>query len=88
MEVNNEIIITPTMTQRGLEMDMDKEQFAMALRTWRLRQGKTQREVAKMFGVSRCTIIRAENAQGITWEMAYRLFARLAEQLRKEGQNG
>lgn len=85
--MENEITITPTMTQRGLEMDVDKEQFAMALRTWRLRQGLTQREVGKMFGCSRYTIIRAENAQTLTWEMAYRLFARLSDQLRKEAQN-
>lgn len=85
--MENEIVITPTMTQKGLEMDVDKEQFAMALRTWRLRQGLTQRAVGKMFGCSRYTIIRAENAQIITWEMAYRLFARLAEQLKKEARD-
>lgn len=85
--MNDEIVITPSMTQKGLEMDMDKEQFAMALKTWRLRNGYTQRAVGKMFGCSRYTIIRAENAQTITWEMAYRLFARLSDQLRKEAQN-
>lgn len=85
--MENEIVITPTMTQSGLEMDVDKEQFAMALKTWRLRNRLTQRAVGKMFGCSRYTIIRAENAQSITWEMAYRLFAKLADQLRKEARD-
>lgn len=76
------------MTPSGLEMDVDKHQFALALKTWRLRQGLSQREVGARWGVSRYTIIRAESARNITWEFAYRLFAKLSEELRKEAQNG
>ena len=67
-------------------MDMDKQQFAMALKTWRLRQGLTQRKVGERWGCSRDTIIRAERAQNVTWEMAYRLFAKLAQELKQEGE--
>lgn len=74
------------MKREGLAMDIDRESFAMALKTWRLRQGKTQREVGEMWGMSRFTIIRAESGRPITWEMAYRLFAKLSEELRKEGE--
>lgn len=70
--------------RQGIDMQVDRETFALALKTWRLRQGKTQREVATMWGVSRYTIIRAETGRNITWEMAYRLFARLSEELKKE----
>lgn len=70
--------------RQGIDMQVDRETFALALKTWRLRQGKTQREVATMWGVSRYTIIRAETGKNITWEMAYRLFARLSEELKKE----
>ena len=75
------------MKRDGLSMDIDRETFAMALKTWRLRQGKTQREVGEMWGMSRFTIIRAESGRPITWEMAYRLFAKLSEELRKEGES-
>lgn len=74
------------MEPRGLEMDMDKQQFALALKTWRLRQGLTQRQVGERWGCSRYTIIRAERAQNVTWEMAYRLFAKLAQELKQEGE--
>jgi len=72
------------MEQKGLEMDVDKEAFAMALKTWRLRQGLTQKQVGERWGCSRFTILRAENAKNITWMMAYRMFAKLSEELRKE----
>lgn len=76
------------MKQQGLSMEVDKNEFALALKTWRLRQGLLQREVADRWGVSRFTIIKAENAKTVTWEMAYKLFAKLAAELRKEGGNG
>lgn len=68
----------------GLSTEIDKQEFALSLKTWRLRQALTQRQVAKMFGTSRYTILRAENAQDITWEMAYRLFVKLSKELVKE----
>lgn len=70
--------------QKGLGLDVDQENFALALKTWRLRQGLTQKEVGERWGVSRFSIIRAEKAKNITWEHAYRLFAKLSEELRKE----
>lgn len=75
------------MKQQGLSMEVDRNEFALALKTWRLRQGFTQRQVADMFGTSRFTIMKAENAKTVTWEMAYRLFAKLAQELRKEDNN-
>lgn len=72
------------MKQEGLTMDVDRQKFALALKTWRLRSNKTQLEVAKEWNVSRFTIMRAEAAKPLTWEMAYRLFARLSEELHQE----
>lgn len=77
--------INVVMKKGDLSMEVDRNEFALALKTWRLRKGYTQRMVGEMFGVSRYTIIRAEAGNPITWEMAYRLFARLSEELRKEG---
>lgn len=74
------------MHQNGLGMEVDKEAFAMALKTWRLRQGLTQAQVGERWGCSRFTVLRAEGAKNLTWEMAYRLFAKLSEELRKEGE--
>lgn len=72
------------MKREGLTMQMDIEQFAMALKTWRLRQGMTQKELGAKWGMSRYTIIRAERGRNITWEFAYRIFARLSEELERE----
>lgn len=76
------------MKPAGLAMDCDKNEFALALKTWRLRTGLTQRQVGERFGCSRYTIMKAENGENITWEMAYKLFARLSDELRKEVSNG
>lgn len=76
--------INVTMKPNGLEMDINKHEFALALKTWRLRQGLTQRQVGEKFGCSRYTIMRAERATNITWEQAYKLFAKLAYFLKEE----
>ena len=44
---------------KGLEMEIDRQQFALALKTWRLRAGYTQRELAERWNTSRYTILRA-----------------------------
>lgn len=72
------------MKQKGLEMDVNKEEFALALKTWRLRQGLTQEQVGERWGCSRWTIMRAEKAKNLTWEMAYKMFAKLSRELTKE----
>lgn len=69
-------------------MEADKNDFALALKTWRLRSGLTQSQVAEKWGCSRFTIMRAENARTVTWEMAYRLFAKLSNELKEEQLNG
>lgn len=78
--------ITVEMRPHGLEMDVNKQEFALALKTWRLRNGLTQKEAGERIGCSRYTIIRAEKAKNVTWEMAYKLFAKLAVELRKEAE--
>lgn len=77
--------IKVTMKSKGLTMECDRQEFALALHTWRLRRGLTQKQVGDMWNVSRYTIMRAERGKTITWQMAYRLFARLSEELRYEG---
>lgn len=72
------------MKREGLKVDIDKQAFGLALKTWRLRQGMTQKQVGERWGCSRWTIIRAEAARNVTWEMAYKLFAKLAKELEDE----
>ena len=76
--------IVVKMKPKGLEMDINRQEFALALKTWRLRNGLTQQQAGERFGCSRYTILRAESARNITWEQAYRLFAKLSMELRKE----
>lgn len=73
------------MEAKGLEMDVDRQEFALALKTWRLRNAMTQKQVGERWGMSRFTIMRAEAGRNITWEMAYKLFAKLSQELKKEG---
>lgn len=78
-------IITPGTPKRdGLDLNIDREEFALSLKTYRLRQGLTQQQLGERWGVSRFTIIRAERAKPVSWEAAYRLFARLSVALRDE----
>ena len=72
------------MERQGLTMESDRNDFAMALKTWRLRQGKSQKEVGEMMGLSRWTIIKLEQAKDVTWETAYRAFAKLSYYLQEE----
>lgn len=76
--------IVAEMKPQGVTMDVDRQQFALALKTWRLRSNLTQREVGEAWNTSRYTIMKAEKAKHISWEQAYKLFARLSEELRKE----
>lgn len=73
------------MKRKGLTMQANREDVAIILKTYRLRQGLTQRQLAERWGISRYTLIRIEKGQDISWEMAYRVFALLSEDLRKEG---
>lgn len=79
-------VIKAVAERRGLEMDINREEFAMALKTWRLRQGLTQEQVGERWGTSRYTIMRAEAAKDVTWMSAYKLFAKLAKELANENQ--
>lgn len=72
------------METKELSVVIDRFEFALALKTWRLRQALTQQEVAEKWGCSRFTIIRAEGGKQLTWEMAYRLFNKLSNELRNE----
>lgn len=69
---------------KGLTMDADRNQFALALKTWRLRSGLTQQEVAEKWETSRYTIMKCENAKPVSWTQAYRIFANLARELKEE----
>ena len=81
----NEQPIVVNMKIGDLKMEVDKNEVALALKTWRLRQGLTQKKLGERWGMSRYTIMRAESAKNITWEMAYRIFAKLSSELQKEG---
>lgn len=76
--------IKVTMKAKGLTMECDRQEFALALKTWRLRAALTQSAVSRRWGVSRFTIMRAEAGRTITWEMAYRLFNQLSHELENE----
>lgn len=82
----NEQPIVVNMKVGELKIEADKNEVALALKTWRLRSGLTQKQVGERFGMSRYTIMRVENAKNVTWEMAYRVFAKLSHELQKEGE--
>lgn len=77
--------ITLSMSAQGVDMQVNKEEMALAVKQFRLRKGLTQRQLAAEWGISRESIIRIEGAKNITWQLAYRAFAKLSDSLRKEG---
>lgn len=68
----------------GSEMEFDQKAFGLELKKYRLRNNKTQAELGEEWGLSRYTIMRAELGKNISWESAYRLFARLAREVAHE----
>lgn len=70
--------------RQTLSVDIDRADFALSLKKWRLRNGLTQKQLGEHWGVSRETIVRAEGAKNLTWGTAYKLFARLSEALERE----
>lgn len=65
-------------------MDADRQQVALAVKTYRLRRGMTQQQLGDRWGCSRWTIIRIEQAKNVSWESAYKVFARLSDELAEE----
>ena len=80
----NEFENTPKAVTKGLSVEIDRQEFALALKTWRLRQGLTQQQVADRWDTNRYLIIKAEGRKAISWEHAYKLFAKLSKELRNE----
>lgn len=80
-----EMTMKTKIKQVGLSVEMDRTQFAVELKTWRIRQGLTQQQLGERWGMSRYTILRVEKAKPCNWQTAYRLFAKLSQEMRKEG---
>lgn len=66
----------------GLSLETDKEHFALALKTWRLRHNLTQREAGAKCGVSRFSIMRAEKGKEPSWTVLYRIMCGMADDLK------
>lgn len=74
------------MKQIQLMKSEARDTLSRELKMWRLRQGLSQQQVAKMFGTSKWSILRAEHdAYEISEETSYKIWAKLAQELRREG---
>ena len=77
--------ITVEMTPNKLTMEIDREAFAIALKTWRIRHALTQAEAAKKLHTSRSAVNRVENGHdNIGWMTCYKMFYHLANELKTE----
>lgn len=76
--------IATTAKRKGLSVEINREEFALSLKTYRIRQQLTQKELADKWEVSRWTLLRAEKAKPISWATAYLLFAKLSRALEDE----
>lgn len=70
--------------QKGLELEINRENLAMELKKYRLRRGLTQQELAAIWNTSRYTIMRAEKGRPISWEQAYKIFYLLNKSIQNE----
>lgn len=71
-------------TRKGLRLEIEREELALMLKTYRLRQDLNQEQLGKLWGCSRWTIMRLEHAKPCTWEMMYRVYNKLSMALAKE----
>lgn len=71
-------------TETADGMTVDRAAFGLEIKKYRLRHQWTQKQLGERWGLSRYTIIRAEKAQNITWESAYKLAAKLASDMAKD----
>lgn len=65
-------------------LGIERQRLGLELAKWRIRNGITQNELAKRWGMSRYSIIRAEKGKTVGWQFAYGISARLAKELLKE----
>lgn len=70
--------------QKGLELEINRENLAMELKKYRLRRGLTQQELAAIWNTNRWVIIRAEGAKSLSWEQAYKIFYLLNKSIQNE----
>lgn len=71
--------------KKNLEsLGIEREKLGLELAKWRVRQGMTQRQLAEKWGMSRYSILRAENGKSVGWQFVYAISAKLAAELRKE----
>lgn len=71
-------------TRKGVEVTVSREELAITIKTWRLRQNLTQKQAAARFGTSRWSWIKMEAAQAIGWETAYKVYNQLVKELAQE----
>lgn len=86
-EIIQQLINTEKMEikRNGNTLEIDREEVGLELAKWRIRQGLTQKQLAERWGMSRYTIIRAEKGKNVSWQFAYSIWAKLTQELRKEG---
>lgn len=81
---NTNQVLAPAMKRAGLTLTADRCDVSIAIKTYRLRQDLTQEQLAEQWGISRYTIMRLEAARPVSWEMTYKVWARLTEALTNE----
>lgn len=63
------------LERQGTDLVTNQEEFAVAVKMWRVRNGMTQQELAQKAGLSRYTIMRVEGAKRVAdWKTVYKLF--------------
>lgn len=71
--------------RNGLKMEADVVQLAWELKTYRIRSGLTQKQLAEKWGVSRYTLIRIEGGYEVGWPTMYKVTSKLIQATREEG---
>lgn len=71
--------------RNGLKMEADVVELAWQLKTYRIRSGLTQKQLAEKWGVSRYTLIRIEGGYEVGWPTMYKVASKLIQATREEG---
>lgn len=70
--------------RKGNKIEIDRNDLAFELKLYRCKNGLSQEELAKSWGVSRWSIMRTEAAKEVSTGLSLLIYSRLSEELRKE----
>lgn len=75
-----QLVVRPKVNVPERHVEIDRNEMALAIKTWRAEKRMTQQQLADALGIHRATLSKAENGQVINWLVAYRIYNYLQQE--------